>query len=153
MDRCIALLTQYKQKHEITLIAPDLNYTCANCTIEVVDDARFGTLVDPNEELLNDIIEKQLFPFLDDTNAIIAPSYPDDFDTVFSNRYFYHGTARAIATTYAKWATREKWLGRSNWECSDLYYSQMLTKEVYEWITTLYNVVVMKCKRTPKASA
>ena len=153
MDRCIELLKKYEEKHGVTLIAPGLKYSFGETEgIEVIRDPRVGQLVDPDEQQLENLIRQKLYPFLSDTHAVIAPSYPEDFDTAFSDRYFFHGTARAIATIYAKWATSEKWLGKSNWQCADLYYSQSLSADVYDWVQTLYSIVVVKCLRSPRTS-
>ena len=152
MDHCVSLLTGYEQKHGVTLIAPGLQYESGNNGIEVVNDPRVGHLVDPDDLRLKELLKQKLFPFLTDTCAVLAPSYPDECDTVFLDRYFYHGTARAIANTYAEWATQEEWLGKSNWSQAELYYSQCLSENVYDWVKLLYNVVVTKCARSPQTS-
>jgi hypothetical protein len=153
IDVAIDLLEHHEAAHDLTLVAPGLDYNCRPGVIEVTNDPRFGCLADPNDKLLSELIERHLFPFLSDTHAVLAPSYPDDCDSVFAGRYFFHGTARAVATTYAEWAKRERWLGTSKWHYTDLYYSQGLTEDVYGWIQALYHVVTEKCRRSLENSA
>jgi hypothetical protein len=129
------------------LVAPRLDDDIRSGVIEVTADPRFGHLTDPDDDLLDGLIEQKLFPFLTDTHAVLAPSCPDDCDTVFGGRYFYHGTARAIAATYAEWANRDKWLNFAKWDYTNLYYSQSLSQDVYGWVQTLHAVVTEKCSR------
>ena len=153
IDTAIELLQSYERKHDLTLVAPGLDYNYRPGVIEVTADPRFGHLTDPDDELLNTLIEQKLFPFLTDTHAVLAPSYPDECDTVFGGHYFYHGTARAIAATYAEWAKRDKWLNVAKWHYTNLYYSQSLSEDVYGWVQTLYAVVTEKCSRALQESA
>ncbi len=148
IERSIALLEQHERKHDLILVAPGLYYNVRPGVMEVTDDPRFDHLVDPENQLLDELFERHLYPFLSDSHAVLMPSYPDDSDVVFGGRYFYHGTARAVAATYAEWARRERWLGRSRWHYTDLYYSQSLPKDVYRWVQSLYDVVTEKCRRS-----
>lgn len=153
IDGAVTLLEEHEAKHDLTLVAPGLHYIVRPGVIEVIDDPRFGHLVDPDDQLLKELFEHHLFPFLSDSHAVIMPSYPDDSDVVFGGRYFHHGTARAIAATYAEWAQRECWLGKSCWNYTDLYYAQSFPEDVYAWVQTLYDVVTEKCKRLLEKSA
>ncbi|WP_144970038.1 hypothetical protein [Bremerella volcania] len=72
----IELLQSYEQKHGLTLVAPGLHYECRPGVIEVTSDPRFGHLTDPNDDLLDRLIEKNLFPFLTDTHAVLALTCP-----------------------------------------------------------------------------
>lgn len=60
---------------------------------------------------------------------------------IFQDRYFFHATSRAYASTYARWANVTEWLGASNWDYRQFYYAQGFTSESYEWLQTLYRVI------------
>ncbi len=47
IDAAIDLLIQHESKHDLTLVAPGLDYDCRPGVIEVINDPRFGHLTDP----------------------------------------------------------------------------------------------------------
>lgn len=143
VDSVVQTLRERERLFDIKLVAPSLPFENREDTGEIIvrGDARYEHLEYPPDDLLEKILHEQLFPFLTDTWAILYPAFPDEFDIVFQNRYFYHATARGYAHTHAQWAQQTRWLGKRQWSYLNFYCLQGFNEEFISWLETLYSVV------------
>ena len=141
IESCLVAVNDVEKKYGIGLVAAGMEYNIVDGDLVGKEIRNNRLLQNPDNEILEDIFVKQLFPFLSETNAFLWSAYPDTFDMIFQDRYFFHVTSRAYASTYARWANVTEWLGASNWDYRQFYYAQGFTSESYEWLQTLYRVI------------
>ncbi len=141
IEPCLVVLNEVEKKYDVRLVASGLEYEVVDGNLVSREIRNNRVLQDPGEEVLEEIFINQLFPFLSETNAFLWSAFPDNFDMIFQDRCFFHATARAYASTYARWANLTGWLGAKNWDYRQFYYAQGFTSESYEWLQTLYRVI------------
>ncbi len=141
IEPCLAAINDVEKKYGVRLVASGIEYDVVDGNLVGREVRNNRVLQDPDEEILEGIVVNQLFPFLSETNAFLWSTNPDNFDMIFQDRYFFHATARAYASTYARWANEAGWLGASNWDYRQFYYAQGFTSESYEWLQTLYRMI------------